>query len=307
MTETPTMEQQATLAARGLALYTRPSWARRMQQFVRRRPLGAASLALIALLVFCAVFAPAVSPYDPLGQRAAATFAPPRSQFWLGTDNLGRDLLSRVIWGAQVSLVVGILSVGVGASVGGLLGLMSGFFSGTLDMVMQRFVDALLAFPNLILAMIIVVVLQPTLTNVVITLGIVLMSPSIRVMRSAAIGVKANEYIQAARAIGASEARILLRHVAPNCAAPFIVLATAQISTAILAEASLGFLGLGIRPPTPTWGSMLSEGRQYVQIAPWMSIYPGIAVSLAVYGFNLLGDTLRDELDPRLRGGGRLR
>lgn len=300
------MERQAALVSSGLRLQARPSRLRSLRQLVRRRPLGAASLALIALLVFCAAFAPVVAPHDPLEQRAAATFAPPTSQFWMGTDNLGRDLLSRVIWGAQVSLIVGILSVGVGASIGGLLGLMSGFFGGALDIVMQRFIDALLAFPNLILAMIIVVVLQPTLVNVVITIGIVLMAPSVRLMRSAALGVKANEYIQAARAVGASESRILLRHVAPNCVAPFIVLTTAQISTAILAEASLGFLGLGIRPPTPTWGSMLSEGRQYVQMAPWMAIYPGMAVSLAVYGFNLLGDTLRDEVDPRLRGGGRL-
>lgn len=299
------MKEQAAIATGGMTLVTRPSRLRWAWRLVRRKPVGVASLVIVAALVLSAVFAPVVSPYDPMEQRMTATFAPPQPSFMAGTDNLGRDLLSRIIWGAQVSLAVGVLAVGIGGSAGGFLGLLSGYFGGKLDMVMQRFVDALLAFPNLILAMVIVIVLEPTLMNVVITVAIVLVSPTVRVIRSATIGAKANEYVQAARAIGASDLRILLRHVAPNCMAPFIVLTTAQISTAILAEASLGFLGLGIRPPTPTWGSMLSEGRQYVQIAPWMAIYPGIAVSLAVYGFNLLGDTLRDELDPRLRGGGR--
>ncbi|MDO8530765.1 MAG: ABC transporter permease [Dehalococcoidia bacterium] len=298
------MKQEATIASGGLVLSARPSRLRWAWRLVRRKPLGAASMLLIAALVLCAVLAPVVAPYDPMEQRATATFASPQPQFMAGTDNLGRDIFSRIIWGAQVSLVVGVLSVGIGGGVGGFLGLLSGYFGGRLDMVMQRFVDALLAFPNLILAMIIVVVLQPTLMNVVITVAIILVSPTVRVIRSAAISVKANEYVQAARAIGASDLRILLRHAAPNCMAPFIVLTTAQISTAILTEATLGFLGLGIRPPTPTWGSMLSEGRQYVNLAPWMAVYPGVAVSLAVYGFNLLGDTLRDELDPRLRGGG---
>ncbi len=300
------MKQQSVIASGGMTLAARPSRLRWVWRLVQRKPLGVASMAIVTVLVMCAVLAPVISPYDPMEQRMMGAFAPPQPQFAAGTDNLGRDLLSRVIWGAQVSLAVGVLSVVVGGSIGGFLGLLSGYFGGKVDMVMQRFVDALLAFPNLILAMVIVVVLQPTLINVVITIAIILVSPTVRVIRSAAISVKANEYVQAARAIGASDLRILLRHAAPNCMAPFIVLTTAQISTAILTEASLGFLGLGIRPPTPTWGSMLSEGRQYVQIAPWMSIYPGIAVSLAVYGFNLLGDTLRDELDPRLRGGGRL-
>lgn len=299
------MKQQAAIASGGMTLSARPSRLRWAWRLVRRKPLGVASMLLIVALILCAALAPVISPYDPMEQRAAATFASPQPQFMAGTDNLGRDLFSRIIWGARVSLVVGVLSVSIGAGVGGFLGLLSGYFGGRLDMVMQRFVDALLAFPNLILAMIIVVVLQPTLMNVVITVAIILVSPTVRVIRSAAISVKANEYVQAARAIGASDLRILLRHTAPNCMAPFIVLTTAQISTAILTEATLGFLGLGIRPPTPTWGSMLSEGRQYVNLAPWMAIYPGIAVSLAVYGFNLLGDTLRDELDPRLRGGGR--
>ena len=301
------MKEQAAIATGGMTLVARPSRLRWAWRLVRRKPVGIASLVIVTALVLCAVLAPVMSPYDPMEQRMTATFAPPQPSFMAGTDNLGRDLLSRIIWGAQVSLAVGVLAVGIGGSIGGFLGLLSGYFGGKLDMVMQRFVDALLAFPNLILAMVIVIVLEPTLMNVVITVAIVLVSPTVRVIRSATIGAKANEYVQAARAIGASDLRILLRHAAPNCMAPFIVLTTAQISTAILAEASLGFLGLGIRPPTPTWGSMLSEGRQYVQIAPWMAIYPGIAVSLAVYGFNLLGDTLRDELDPRLRGGGRLR
>ncbi|MEK7681590.1 MAG: ABC transporter permease [Chloroflexota bacterium] len=295
------MKQEATIASGGLALSARSSRLRWAWRLVRRKPLGAASMLLIAALGLCAALAPVIAPYDPMEQRATATFATPQPQFAAGTDNLGRDLFSRIIWGAQVSLVVGVLSVGIGGSIGGFLGLLSGYFGGRLDMVMQRFVDALLAFPNLILAMIIVVVLQPTLMNVVITIAIILVSPTVRVIRSAAISVKANEYVQAARAIGASDLRILLRHAAPNCMAPFIVLTTAQISTAILTEATLGFLGLGIRPPTPTWGSMLSEGRQYVNLAPWMAVYPGVAVSLAVYGFNLFGDALRDVLDPRLR------
>ncbi|MBI4498095.1 MAG: ABC transporter permease [Chloroflexi bacterium] len=280
------------------------TWPRRVARFVRTKPLGAVGALLIVLLVGTAALAPLLAPYDPLELRVDQTFVPPGGEFPLGTDNYGRDLFSRIVWGAQISLYVGILAVVFGTTTGALLGLVSGYFGGRLDFWLQRVMDSVMAFPGLVLALAIVAMLGQSITNVILAISIVIIPSASRVERSQALAIKQQMYIDAARAVGATDSRILMFHMLPNAMAPYIILATAELGGAILIEASLSFLGLGTPPPHPSWGAMLSgAAQQYAQRAPWMAIFPGLAITGAVFGFNLLGDALRDVLDPRLRRG----
>ncbi|MDP6101985.1 MAG: ABC transporter permease, partial [Dehalococcoidia bacterium] len=227
----------------------------------------------------------------------------PSLTYWLGTDDLGRDMWARIVHGARISLYVGILAVAFGSGTGGVLGLMSAYYGGKVDIAMQRVFDAMMSIPTLIMALTIMAALGTGLNNVVLAIGIVQIPRANRIVRSQALAVKETEYVMAARAIGATNVRIMAQHIMPQCIAPWLIIASAALGTAIISEASLSFLGMGVPPPTPTWGGMLAgRGREYWQVAPWMAIWPGVAISLAVYGFNLFGDALRDILDPRLRG-----
>lgn len=273
-----------------------------IRQVIRRYPLGAAGGASVALLVFVALAAPFVSPYDPYDIRLDHLMAPPGQQFLLGTDNLGRDMLSRIIWGAQISLQVAVAAAALGQGVGALIGIVSGYLGGRVDLLVQRGVDILMAFPTLVLALVFVSVLGPSVGNVILAIAFVQLPLGARVLRSAALSVKGMQFVDAARAIGCSNIRILVVHIWPQCVAPLLITVTGVLAQAVIVEASLSFLGLGTPEPIPSWGRMLSnQGRQYFMVAPGMAIFPGVAITLAVFGFNLLGDALRDALDPRLR------
>ena len=271
-------------------------------RFCRRKPLGAAGAVILAGMVLLAVFAPVVSPYGEYETNYKAIRMAPSAAHLLGTDEFGRDLFTRIVWGARISLYVSGLAVGLGMTAGALIGLAGAFWSGVVDLISQRLLEVLMAFPMLVMALAIVAALGSSIDNVVFALAVVLIPQGARVVRSAALTTREADYVQAARAIGAKDLRILFRHVLPNCIAPYIIVFTAGLGWAILVEASLSFLGLGVPQPEPSWGGMLSgAGRQYVVTAPWMAVFPGLAISLAVFGFNLLGDSLRDALDPRLR------
>jgi peptide/nickel transport system permease protein len=228
---------------------------------------------------------------------------PPGAQFYLGTDNLGRDLFSRIVYGARISMTVGFGAVGLSLLLATFLGVTSGYFGGKVDVLVQRLVDACMAFPPLVILLSIMAVLGPGLLNVILVLGIVPSANRSRVIRSATLAAKENQFVEAARAVGAGHLRIILRYILPNVMAPIIIIATNALGGVILAESTLSFLGFGVPPPHPSWGEMLSgSGRSYMYRAPWMAIWPGVAISLGVFGFNMLGDALRDLLDPRLRG-----
>ncbi|MFH1484777.1 MAG: ABC transporter permease [Chloroflexota bacterium] len=300
MAKNSSLEPAVTLET---TLRPRRGIAQRLGSFARKKPLGAIGAVLTTVMVIVAVFAPWLAPMDPYELNLDEALKPPGTEYVLGSDHLGRDILSRIIHGARVSLYVGLLAVALGQAGGGLLGLISGFFGGKVDLSIQRFMDILMAFPMLILALAIVAALGPSVNNVIVAISIVQTPRAARTMRSAAINVRETDYVSAARAIGGEEWYILFRHVAPNCVAPFIIIGTAALGQAIVTEATLSFLGVGSPPPTPSWGLMLSgEGRKYIEQAPWLAIFPGIAISLTVFGLNLLGDALRDVLDPRLRG-----
>ncbi len=285
-----------------LAARQRSPWAD-LFSFLRRKPLGSFGLLLVALLVFTAVFADLLATHDPETTAVRDRLLGPGPVYYLGTDHFGRDTWSRIVYGSRTSLYVGIFAVAFGTLIGSSLGLISGYFGGTVDALVQRLMDMLLAFPLLILAMTIVAALGPAVTNVVVALAIVITPSTNRVVRGTVLSVKENQYVEAARTVGCRSGRIILLHILPNVAAPIVVLASITLGLAILTEASLSFLGLGPPPPTPTWGGMLSgEGRDYFERQPWLAIWPGVAISLAVLGFNLFGDALRDVLDPRLRG-----
>ncbi|MCH8061733.1 MAG: ABC transporter permease [Chloroflexi bacterium] len=274
--------------------------------FARRKPLGAIGGAIVLLMIVLAIFAPLLAPYDPtlLIDGGSARLKAPSLAFPMGTDNLGRDILSRVIWGARLSMMVGFLATFFGTGAGALIALATAYWGGKADLITQRFMDVIWAFPSLVVAIVIIAVLGRNLTNVIIAISIVVVPSSARVVRSIVLVVKESDYVQAAHAVGASQWRIIFRHVAPNCGAPYIIIATATLGGAIITEASLSFLGLGIPPPTPSWGrDLFGSAQKFAELAPWMPIMPGIAISVAVYGFNLFGDALRDVLDPRLRGG----
>ncbi len=262
--------------------------------------LAAVGLAIIALLIVCAATAPWIAPYDPTRQKLLEALQAPSAEHLLGTDENGRDVLSRVLYGARVSLAAGVFSVSIAILLGVTSGLVSGYFSGKIDNVIMRFMDALLAFPTLVLALAITATLGPGLRNAMIAIGIVGMPIFARLTRGQVLSVREREFVEAARTIGAGHVQIMLRHILPNVMAPLVVQASLSVAVAILAEATLSFLGLGVQPPEPSWGSMVSRGKDYLDLAPWLAFAPGGAILMAVMGFNFVGDAVRDALDPRL-------
>ncbi len=277
-------------------------WASSFLFQVRRHPLGAFGALVVLVFVLAAVFAPWIAPHDPLTTNPRDSLAPPGPLHVLGADFMGRDMYSRIIYGARISLAVGLASTFLGCLFGVALGLMSGFLLGWVDLVVQRIIDIMQALPLLVMALVMAASLGPSLENTIIAISIPVIPHVARVIRSNTLSLREMPFVEAARAQGMSEFRIAVRHVMPNTIAPVIVLATAQLGSAILTEASLSFLGLGVPEPHPSWGRMLSESAaEYVRTAPWLVIFPGIAISLAVFGTNLLGDALRDILDPRER------
>lgn len=282
------------------AIATRPRHAPLWRR-LRRYPIGLLGAAIVILVVLLAVFADLITPYDPVWQ-IDERLTPPNLDYILGLDEFGRDVFSRIIYGARVSLYAGIVSViFIALPFGSALGVSAGYFRGWVDTLLSRLVDIMFAFPTLLLAITIVGVLGPSLTNTMIAIGIVYTPTFARIARGSTLGVANLDYIMASRTIGAGNARIITRHLLPNIGAPLIVQTTLAMSTAILIEATLSFLGLGTQPPMPSWGTMLGTGRRYMELAPWVAIYPGIAIMITVLGFNLAGDGLRDALDPRLR------
>ncbi|HEX6078711.1 MAG TPA: ABC transporter permease [Methylomirabilota bacterium] len=273
--------------------------------FTKRKPLGAVGGLIVLGLLIMAVFAPWIAPYKYDETIAGARMKAPGTQFWMGTDNLGRDVFSRVVYGASVSVTVGFGAVLLANLLAALVGVTSGYFGGAYDICVQRVVDAWQSFPFLVVILSMMAVLGPGLLNLILALGVLGAAAGSRVIRGATISVMQNTYVEAARALGAGHLRIMIRYLLPNVAATIIILATIGLGAAILAESALSFLGFGVPPPYPSWGAMLSgSGRSFMYRAPWMAIWPGAAISLAVFGFNMLGDALRDVLDPRLRGGG---
>jgi peptide/nickel transport system permease protein len=279
----------------------------RVMEFVRQQPLGALSFVIIALMMFAGIFSPWVAPYDPLDIDFASLLAAPSWEHWCGTDAYGRDICSRLIYGARTAMVIGFTSSFVGSSLGAILGIASAYFGGKIDDWIQRFVDILLAFPLIVLALVVVAAFRKFVVagvdvNLVVAIAIPIVPRVARVVRAAAFSVRVMPYVDAARAAGYSHTRIIFRHMAPNVVAPYLIMLTAFIAQAILAEASLSFLGLGVTEPTAAWGLMLSgNASDFYRQAPWMILFPGAAISLAVFGFNLFGDSLRDFLDPRFK------
>ncbi|TXG86414.1 MAG: ABC transporter permease [Thermomicrobiales bacterium] len=265
-----------------------------------RNPIGIVGAIIVLTTILIAVFAPLIAPYDPAAQ-GSIRLLPPSREHLMGTDELGRDTFSRIVYGARVSLQVGIISVIIALAIGGFLGLLSGYFGGRTDTWTMRVVDIMFAFPGIVLAIVIAGLLGPSRRNAMIAIGIIYAPAFARVVRGTVLSVKGEAYIEAARVLGSSTWRMVRQHVIPNIMAPMIVLTTVYLSSAILSEAALSFLGLGTQPPEPTWGGMLNIARTYMEISPWMAIFPGLAIAILVLGFNFLGDGLRDILDPRLR------
>ena len=282
----------------------RSIWVDSLIRLVKEKPLGTVGLVITLLLLLTGIFANFIAPYGMNQNNMQNVLAPPSIHFWLGTDNLGRDLLSRVIYGARISVIVGLAATSLGTIISTIIGVMCGYFGGTFDLIVQRFVDAVICIPMLMLVMIVMSMVGPGMLQLIIVLGIYGGINTSRVIRSAVIGIKENVYLQAAEAIGCSNTRILTKHILPNIMAPLIVAFTTYLPGVILTEASLSFLGYGIPPPAPSWGGMLSAtGLEYMYLSPWMVIWPGLALTVTVYGVNIFGDALRDILDPRLRGG----
>ena len=270
--------------------------------FVRSYPLGAIGAALVLLFVAVALLAPWITTFNPTATNARASLARPSDLHWMGADFMGRDVYSRIVYGARISLAVGLGSTLLGCVIGVCVGLASGYFGGWLDLITQRLIDIMQALPLLVLALVMAAALGPSLHNTIIAISVPLIPQVARVIRSNTLALREMPFVEAARAIGMSEWAVAVRHVLPNTVAPLIVVATAQLGSAILTEAALSFLGLGIPEPHPSWGRMLSESAaEYVRTAPWLVVFPGIAISLAVFGTNLLGDAMRDILDPRQR------
>jgi len=274
-------------------------------KFARTKPLGAAGALIILGMIVVAALAQTLAPYDAYEADYGAQFARPSAQHWFGTDEFGRDLMSRIVYGARIALFVGFTASFMGCTIGGLLGVTSAYLGGKVDLLLERLMDILLAFPQLILALAIASILGPAVQNVVIAISVPIIPRAARVVRATALSVKEHVYIEAVGALGAPRWRIVLRHIVPNVVAPYIIMLTAQLGGAILAEAALSYLGLGAAEPTPSWGLMLSgSALSYAEKAPWIPLFPGIAISLGVFGFNLFGDSLRDALDPKLRSKG---
>jgi len=268
---------------------------------LRRNRAGLVGMTILALFLMAGAFAPSLAPYDPYEIALEAGLKKPSATYWLGQDELGRDLLSRIIYGARLSLVIGAIAVAIGVGVGVPLGALSGYFGGWFDLLLQRLIDIVLAFPGILLAIVLVAILGVGLPQVMVAVGIVSIPTYTRLVRGQVLAMRSQEFVDAARALGATSSRIIWRHVLPNALAVIIVQSTLQFASAILSAAALGFLGLGAQPPAAEWGSMLSNARQYIRLAPHSVTFPGVAIMLTVLGFNLLGDAIRDALDPRLR------
>ena len=289
----------------GPARTSRPRsfWFDMISRLVRTKPLGLVGAIIVLVVVFAAIFAPFVAPYDYGEQVPRERLKGPGMTYFFGTDNLGRDMFSRVVYGARVSLRVGFTAVAASTIAAMAIGVTSAYFGGWFDVIMQRFVDVMQAFPGLILILTIMAILGQGITNVILAIAIFSTVSGSRILRSAALSIKSQPYIEAAKALGAGDFRIIVQHVIPNVVAPAITLATLGLGGAILAESSLSFLGVGVPPDVPTWGGMLSgAGRRFMLQAWWMAFFPGMVLSITVYGFNMLGDAMRDLLDPRLRG-----
>jgi peptide/nickel transport system permease protein len=297
-----------TMASPAISLS--PSTPRRRSaivDFCQQQPLGAVSFVIIFVMMFAGIFSPWVAPYNPLDIDFASILAPPSWEHWCGTDAYGRDIFSRLIYGSRTALVIGFTSSFVGSTIGAVLGVASAYFGGKIDDWIQRVIDVLLAFPIIVLALVVVAAVRSAVifnidVNLIIAIAIPILPRVERVVRAAALSVRTMPYVDAARAAGYSNTRIIFRHMAPNVVAPYLIMITAFIAQAILAEASLSFLGLGVTEPTAAWGLMLSgNAADFFDKAPWMILFPGIAISLAVFAFNLFGDSLRDYLDPRFK------
>jgi peptide/nickel transport system permease protein len=279
-----------------------PGWLTRIRQFARRNPLGAAGALVIIVMFLLAAFADVIAPYNPVANAYDRLHSPPSLENWFGTDQFGRDVFSRIVYGARTALLVGFVSAFVGASIGLVLGVASAYFGGKVDLIFQRVLDVFMAFPLIIMALAVIAIFGTGAQNVIIAITIPFIPRCARVVRSSALAIREMPYIDAARANGFSHTRIILRHMVPNVMAPFLIMITAFVGQAILLEASLSYLGLGVQEPTPAWGLMLQGGaEEYAESAPWIAIFPGLAISLAVFGFSLFGDAVRDELDPKLR------
>ena len=280
----------------------RARWLSVVLDFIRRRPLGAIGAFIVVVMALLAATAGWIAPYDPLETDYAAMISPPSAAHWLGTDAFGRDVLSRIVYGSRTALLVGLGASALGAILGSLIGVASAYFGGRTDLIVQRIMDVFFAFPVIILALAVVAVLGTGAGNVILAIATPMVPRCARVVRASALAVREMPYVDAARAAGYGHQRIILRHMLPNVMAPILIMATAFLGEAILLEASLSFLGLGVQEPTAAWGLMLRGAAvEFAETAPWMAIFPGLAISLAVFGFNLLGDSLRDALDPRLR------
>ncbi len=266
-----------------------------------KNPIIPIGTVIILLMIITGIFAPYLAPYKPSKMYFRHRREAPGKEFWLGTDRLGRDMLSRMIWGARVSLVIGVLAVTVSLIVGLIIGMLAGYYGGLLDEVLMRIMDVIFAFPTLLLAIALIAVTGPSMRNIIFVVGIIRIPRFARILRASVLSIKEKEFVEAARALSKSDTGIMLQHILPNCIAPLTVQVSLSIATAIITESALSFLGLGVRPPTPSWGQMIADGRSELFTAPWIVIFPGLAIMVTVLGYNLLGDGLRDALDPRLR------
>jgi peptide/nickel transport system permease protein len=296
------MNEDTTISEEFLEAPPQLSEFRRVVRIMLGRALTVFGLIIILVTVITAIFASQIAPYDPYAPDLDSVLVPPSSQHLLGTDVAGRDILSRIIFGTRTSLIIGITAIFLAASVGMTLGLIAGYFGGIAYMIIMRLIDALMAFPMILLALVIASLLGGGLVNIVIALGVGMMAVYCRLMCGQVLSVKANDYIMAERSMGASNLRVMLAHILPNTFPPLIVMVTLQLGGAILAEAGLSFLGIGIEPPGAAWGAMVSDGYRYLLSRPILSFAPGVAIMLVVFSFNMVGDGLRDALDPRLRG-----
>lgn len=276
-----------------------------MPRFLRRclgrHLMFTLGLGIVLVMSLAALFAPLIAPHDPNMPYEHAVLVPPCAEFWLGTDRLGRDVFSRLLYGGQVSLWVGFVAVGISVSIGTVLGLISGYFRGWVDEIIMRGVDVMLCFPSFFLILAVIAFLEPSLANIMVVIGLTSWMGVARLVRAETLSLREREFVAAARLAGCSTARMLFGHILPNALAPILITATLGVAGAILVESSLSFLGLGMSPPTPSWGNMLQDGKNVLECAPWLSLYPGLAILITVLGYNLLGESLRDWLDPRLR------
>jgi len=278
------------------------SWSSQLIDLIRRQPLASAGGLVVLIMIFASIFANFLTPYDPEAASWVNQLTPPSAEYWLGTDAFGRDILTRIIYGARTALFVGFTAAFVGATGGLILGVASAYFGGRFDIICQRLVDIVMAFPLIVLALAVVATLGASTVNVIIAITIPFIPQCARVVRSSALAIREIPYVDAARALGFSHTRIIMKHMIPNVMAPYLIMLTTFVGQAILLEASLSYLGMGVQEPTPAWGLMLQGGaEEFAESAPWVPIFPGLAITIAVFGFNLFGDGLRDVLDPRLR------